>query len=58
VHRMLFQWTSQELEELGVGMLRAVLKAIGRGRSVRSPKQKWEEGTVGWYILLVEDYLM
>jgi hypothetical protein len=42
VHRKLSQWTSQELEELSVGMVRAVLKAIGRGRSVRSSKLKWE----------------
>jgi hypothetical protein len=42
VHRKLSQWTSQGLEELGVGMVRAVLKTIGRGTSVRSFKQKWE----------------
>jgi hypothetical protein len=38
VHRKLSQWTSQELEELGGGMLRAMLKAIGRGTSVGSSK--------------------
>jgi hypothetical protein len=41
VYRKCSQWTSQDLEELGEGMLRAMLNGIGSGTRVRPLSATW-----------------